>query len=186
MNRVGGVVVRRRVWQGGFTLIEMMVVLAIIVLLVTLGTKGVGNWGEGQKIRKPLDEMKVLAKKAWHRSVSEQRDWEIILKPRSLELRVKQAAREEDQQFQRAADEDQDRGTGGEFIPFENDIRLKVKRFGETQWQEPRPDHWVFQHSGICEPLQFRIERETDLGLKWIEVVFDPLTAGVQAENWSD
>ncbi|MBP7949871.1 MAG: prepilin-type N-terminal cleavage/methylation domain-containing protein [Verrucomicrobiales bacterium] len=165
--------------RGGFTLLELMIVMAIAVLLVGIGAKGMGAWDDSAKLRRPLDEMKVLAKKAWHRAIAEQRDWEIVIKPRSLELRPKQAAASEDQKFLDAADKQLGRDSGIEVKTFDADISFAVRRFGEEKWQTPRPDYWVFKHSGICEPLMFRVEREN----RWTEVQFDPLTAGVQREE---
>lgn len=164
-----------------FTLIELMVAMGIIMLLVGVGMYAGKFWSEEEQLRKPMDEMKVMAKKAIHRAIAEQRDWEIIINKRSLELRPKQAASEADQKFLDEADEKLQRGSGEEMVSFEEDIELMVRRFGEEKWQYPRPDNWVFQHSGICEPIYFKVIR----GNRYVEVNFDPLTAGARDEDGS-
>lgn len=165
--------------QRGFTLMELMLGLGIILLLVGVGMYAGKFWSEEQMLHKPMDEMKIMAKKAQHRAISEQRDWEIVIRPSSLELRPKQAANEADQEFLDAADKKLERRPGVESVSFAEDIRLAVRRFGEDKFQVPRPDYWVFQHTGICEPILFRVER----GERFVEVQFDPLTAGVMRQD---
>jgi hypothetical protein len=158
---------------------ELMVGLGIVMLLVGLGTQAGRFWSQHREMRKPMDDMKSLAKKAHHRAIAEQRDWEIVIRTRSLELRPKQAASEADAKFFEEADEALKRGPGVEYFSYDEDVLLAVRRFGETEFAEPRPDYWVFKHTGICEPLVFRVER----GERWMEAQFDPLTAGVQYES---
>lgn len=153
-----------------------MVCLGIAMLLLGVGMYAGKFWSEEQAFSKPMDEIKIMAKTAQHRAIAEQRDWEIILRPRSIELRAKQAVSQEDQNFLQAVDANEKRGSGTQTYKFAEDIEVYVKRFGEDKWHSPRPDHWVFQHSGICEPLQFRVVR----GAREAVVMFDPLTAGTR------
>ncbi len=168
--------------QAGFTLMELMVALGIVMILVGVGTHLGGAMAAEQELHKPMDKLKEMAKQACHLAIAEQRDWEVIITDRSLEMRPKQAANEEDQQFIDAADKKLERPAGTVLISFDETIQLKVQRFGEDKWMKPRPDHWVFQHSGICEPIRFRVERE----LRALEVGFDPLTAGALEETEAD
>ena len=165
--------------KAGFTLIELMVGLGIVLLLLGIGMYAGKFWAEEQALHKPMDQMKMLAKMAQHRAIAEQRDWEILIRPGSFELRPKQAASEADQQFLDAGDKAKGRSSGVESYTCPEEIRLAIRRFGEEKWQVPRPDHWVFQHTGICEPINFRVER----GERFVEATFDPLTAGVQSEE---
>jgi Tfp pilus assembly protein FimT len=162
---------RLRLATTGFTLIELMVGLGIVMILLGVGTHAGRFWQDEQELHKPMDKLKEYAKRACHLAIAEQRDWEVIISPHSLELRPKQAASE--------ADEKEKRKPGGESVSFESDVLLAVRRFGEEKWQTPRPDHWIFQHSGICEPIHFRVER----GPRALEVGFDPLTAGATEET---
>ena len=168
----------RRGSMAGFTLIELMVGLGIVFILLGVGTHAGRFWAAEQALHKPMDKLKEFAKRACHLAIAEQRDWEIVINARSIEMRPKQAASEADQRFLDAADTKLERKPGGESVTFEPDIRLAIRRFGEEKWQNPRPDHWVFQHSGICEPIHFRVEREG----RALEVTFDPLTAGAIGE----
>lgn len=165
--------------RSGFTLIELMVGLGIAMLLIGAGLGAGKFWQANQALHKPMDEIKGMAKLANHRAIAEQRDWEIVIRPDSLELRPKKAASEADQKFLDTADEKLKRKDGVQSVGLGEGVLVSVKRFGEDQWQKPRPDYWVFQHSGICEPIHIRVE----VGERAIEAQFDPLTAGVQFEE---
>ena len=165
--------------RSGFTLIELMVGLGIAMLLLGAGMGAGKFWQANQALHKPMDAIKTMAKLANHRAIAEQRDWEIVLRADSLELRPKKAASDADQKFLDTADEKLKRADGVQSVGLGEGVLLAVKRFGEDEWQKPRPDYWVFQHSGICEPIRIRVE----VGERSIEAVFDPLTAGVQFEE---
>ncbi len=168
---------RRR--QSGFTLIELMVSFAIIMVIIGVGAYGARAWSEEQKFNRPIDELKTMAKKAWHRAIAEHSNWEIVIRPRSLELRPKEGKTEEARDVRREADKQLGLTSGVEFFQLPEDMQVAVRHFGEDKWAVPRPDFWVFQHSGLCEPMMFRFER----GERWLEMRFDPLTASVQ---WQD
>ena len=165
----------------GFTIIELMIGLGIAMLLIGAGLSAGKFWEAHEALHKPMDELKALAKLANHRAISEQRDWEIVVRPTSLELRPKKAASDADQKFLNTVDAELKRVDGLQSVALGEGVKLAIRRFGEEDWQTPRPDYWIFQHSGICEPIRIRVE----LGDRWIEVQFDPLTAGVQFQEES-
>ncbi len=159
-----------------------MVGLGIVLILIGVGTHAGTFWAADQKLHKPMDKLKEMAKRASHLAIAEQRDWEVIITEHSLELRPKQAASEADQTFLATADKKLERKPTDELVNFEENVVFAVRRFGEDKWQKPRPDHWVFQHSGICEPIRVRVEFEQ----RALEVGFDPLTAGAVGEEEVD
>jgi hypothetical protein len=61
------------------------------------------------------------------------------------------------------------RGTRYQLLPFAADKPLR-----------PDGQRWIFQPTGLCEPLTVRIMEEE----AWIEVRFDPLTAGIEEEGY--
>ena len=75
-----------------------------------------------------------------------------------------------------AVDKSNNRGRGLETVKLEPGVTLEFRRYGSTQWTRPREnDFWVFEESGICEPLSIRFVNA--YGNLW--GTFDPLTAGL-------
>jgi hypothetical protein len=163
-----------------------MIVLGILVLLAGLGMRGQSIYSENQKLMNSADDLKFMAKKAWQRSVGEQRDWQIVITERSLQLQAKGAAREEDQKLLNAADKALDRKDGNEMFVLDPNMAFRIKHFGDTKWEIPTEKAWIFQSSGLCEPLQIQILRDRDGRQEFVEMSFDPLTGGATRTDFSD
>ncbi|MES2705395.1 MAG: prepilin-type N-terminal cleavage/methylation domain-containing protein [Verrucomicrobiota bacterium] len=163
-----------------FTLMEMLVALAIIGLIVAGSFIAAGSLNNEKALRTPLNELRIMAKKAWARSMEEQRAWQIRLVKDRFVLEPRQAIQTEDQNYFKKTDEEMGRSTGVESYILEPQIRMEVRHWGEQQWHPPLPDSWVFEHSGLCEPINIRFI--SDAGS--VTVSFDPLTAAAVDENF--
>ena len=163
-----------------FTLIELLVALAIIGLIVVSSMVAVGSLNEERRLREPLNELRIMAKRAWGRSMEEQRAWQIRLMPQEFILEPKQPINLDDLKMFTDADAKLNRGTGVDSFKIDPDIRMEVRHWGEPQWHSPRPDAWVFEHSGLCEPINIRFISEFGS----VQVSFDPLTADVVSEEF--
>ena len=53
--------------------------------------------------------------------------------------------------------------------------------FGAEKRIKPDGQTWIFQPTGLCEPLTVRLEQDD----AWIEATFDPLTAEISEENYN-
>ena len=65
---------------------------------------------------------------------------------------------------------------------FPADVRVSVRFWNDTEWiamESSEYKRWIFQPSGMCEPLRFRVEAETS----FFEIEFHPLTADVKSEK---
>lgn len=65
---------------------------------------------------------------------------------------------------------------------FPSGVRTSVRFWNDMEWlamagSEHR--HWIFQPSGMCEPMRFRVEADSS----FFEVEFHPLTADVKSER---
>ncbi len=65
---------------------------------------------------------------------------------------------------------------------FPDGIRASLRFWNDIDWQPLSGSeyrNWIFQPSGMCEPLRFRVEAESS----FFEVEFHPLTADVKSER---
>lgn len=59
-------------------------------------------------------------------------------------------------------------------------ITCQIQPWGEKDWQDAKDQNWIFQSSGLCQPLSVRFTRDES----WIILPFSPLTAGVEKEEY--
>jgi hypothetical protein len=167
----------------GFSLLELMGSLAIAILIIGTLAVAARTPDDEKHLETPLENLKELAKMGWMRAVGEQNGYEIEFRSDQLTLRPRTASRQEDQALIESTNEKRNRGSGVESYPVANAI-IYIKHFGEEKWRKIEGDvveRWIFEPSGICEPIQFRVETD----IHWLEVQFDPLTASVQYQNHS-
>ena len=166
--------------RSAFTLMEMLVALAIVGIIISASVIGVGSLNDERNLRAPLNELRILGKRAWARSMEEQRAWQIKILPDRLVLEPKQPVNADDLKLFKEVDAEMGRSSGLDSYKIDPEIRVEVRHWGEAEWHAPRPDAWVFEHSGLCEPINVRFISE----YATIAVSFDPLTAAVASEEF--
>lgn len=163
-----------------FTLMEMLVALAIVGIIISASVIGVGSLNDERNLRAPLNELRILGKRAWARSMEEQRAWQIKILPDRFVLEPKQPVNVDDLKLFKEVDNQMGRSSGVDVYKIDPEVRVEVRHWGEAEWHTPRPDAWVFEHSGLCEPINVRFISD----FATIEVSFDPLTAAVASEGF--
>ena len=139
-----------------FTLLEILVVLALMGVLFTLAAVHFGGISEERALAEPATEIKALARKAQRTAVLENRPQTLSITPSAV---------------------------GDVTVPA--GVQLLVRPWGTTQWLRPGGDNkapafaWNFDPSGLCEPIGLRLER----GPSSYEIDFHPLTGGVDEER---
>ena len=147
----------------GYTLLEIALVVAIIVLLIGAVIPLSSGFIREQRLRDAVRELLVLAKTARTEAMTTGRASEVVFGKRGFSLR--RPGEEEPSESVKLA-----RGMSYQLLPFSADKPMR-----------PDGQRWIFQPTGLCEPLSVRImENEA-----WIEVRFDPLTAGIEDESYS-
>jgi type II secretory pathway pseudopilin PulG len=147
----------------GYTLLEIALVVSIIVLLVGAAVPLSSGFIREQRLRDAVRELLVLAKTARTDAMTTGRAAEVVFGKRGFYLR--RPGEEEPSESVKLA-----RGMSYQLLPFSADKPMR-----------PDGQRWIFQPTGLCEPLSVRImENEA-----WIEVRFDPLTAGIEDESYS-
>ena len=147
---------------GGYTLLEIALVVTIIVLLVGAAVPLTSGFVREQRLRESVRGLLVLAKTARTEAMTSGRAAEIVFDKQGFVLR--RPGEEEAAESVRLAG-----GTTYQLRPFAADKPLR-----------PDGQRWIFQPTGLCEPLAVRIIE----GEAWIEVQFDPLTAGIEDESY--
>ncbi len=164
-----------------FTLMEMLIVLAIISLVFAGSYMGLSSVNDEQALQKPYVDLRSMAKTAWLRAMHEQRAWQIRFFADHFVLEPKLAVNADDQKMFRDADKAMGVTSGVESVKVDPSILLEVRRWGGKGWIRPAGDQtvsWVFEHSGLCEPISVRFS--SDHGT--VGAQFDPLTASVKEE----
>ena len=147
---------------GGYTLLEIALVVAIIVLLVGAVVPLSSGFVREQRLRESVRGLLVLAKTARTEAMTGGRTAEVVFGKGGFALL--RAGEEESSESVRLP-----RGTRYQLLPFGADKPLR-----------PDGKRWIFQPTGLCEPLTVRIMEDE----AWIEVRFDPLTAGIEEESY--
>lgn len=147
---------------GGYTLLEIALLVTIIVLLVGAAVPLTSGFVREQRLREAVRGLLVLAKTARTDAMTSGRPSEVVFDKKGFVLR--RPGDEEESESVRLA-----RGTTYQLRPFAADKPLR-----------PDGQRWIFQPTGLCEPIAVRIME----GEAWIEVQFDPLTAGIEDESY--
>ena len=149
---------------GGFTILEMIVVMAIMGLLVTFFAMSFFESSADDDLRVVASDLRTAAQKASRLAEAHGGDFYIVLDRHGFGL-----------------GENFGVGDFGE-TTFEHalpkNIRLRLRRFGDEGWTEPSNFAWGFPANGISEPLDIRLEK----GRAYVEMSFNALTGRVDRE----
>lgn len=160
------VVVRPVMWRrpggGAFTLLEILMVLAVIALLLGVVVPLTSGFSREGEFRDVVRGLLVLAKTARTDAMTSGHAAEVIFEKRAFALR-------------RAGEEE-----ASETVQIPRDMQYTIRPFGADKVLRPDAQRWIFQPTGLCEPLTVRL---TD-GEAWMEVTFDPLTASIADEGY--
>jgi prepilin-type N-terminal cleavage/methylation domain-containing protein len=150
---------------GGFTLLEMVVVLAIMGLLTTFFAVSFVDSSQDDDLRRVAAELRTAAQKASRLSEAHGGDFYLFLDRSGFGL-----------------GENSGVGDFGEITlehSLPKNIRLKLRRFGDEGWVDPSNFAWGFPANGISEPLDVRLEK----GRAYVEMSFNGLTGRVDLER---
>lgn len=139
-----------------------MMLLMIVFTLAAVSLKGVNRERE---LAEPVLELQKLAKKASRSAATQRNRFVLRMLPRNVTA------------YQTGA-----KGKVVEIskVRFSPEVRFLIRPWGTKKWIEPEKGYdWVFDSSGLCEPLSVRFE----MGRSFYNVEFDPLTGGVADEE---
>lgn len=145
----------------GFSLLELIAVLAVFSLILGMAAFPVADLLRQQAFEEPVASLKQMARQAAGLASSRNRRHVIRLEPSGATLVRSGAAAPIDQ------------------VQFPASVRFSIRPWGGSTFMEPEAYDWIFDASGLCEPIRVRFE-END---SFFEVEFHPLGAGVREER---
>ena len=167
-------------------MIELLVSLFLVVIIFAIAAVSLDAVSDESRLRQPAAELKSFAKKAVKSAVAEQRSYSIFFHPRYFLMRERfpEVRLEEEDKFSLRTPKDfEDQQEEATIVIFQHDlddeVGIEVRRWNAEEWAVPEGIEWVFEPSGLCEPLSVRFFRRDG----YVEVDFNPLTAGVQDER---
>lgn len=142
--------------RDGFTLLEICMVVAIILLLLGLAVPSVNGLFAEQRLKKTFEQFDDFVRKAQLRAVSERRAMVMIWDGEGITVQPDEPTAE-------------DSAGAGDYFPF-SDGPISLERLAALE-KKP-PVEWLFWRSGTCEPAILHFEGDSG---RW-SVQYDPLT----------
>ena len=127
--------------QRGFTLIEIIIALFILLLLLSLAVPSLNGVLADKRLHRSLDRFNELARQAHERSLAEHRAYLIVWNDVQISLQPAAFLKTEDRQ------------------PIDS---MPITRLEKWRLELPAalskkvPAEWIFWESGVCEPARIR------------------------------
>jgi prepilin-type N-terminal cleavage/methylation domain-containing protein len=172
----------------GFTLLEMVIVLALIGLAMGGAVTLFISTASERKLKEASGDLEVLAKKARMLAIVQQIPYSITFSEHAAHLGplVEAGYNENDMNARLDLEERaQIEGTNhAKFSPVREtqsleDFVVSVRRWGAVNWgvmESSDTQVWRFDPNGICEPVGVRYEYKSG----WVEMEFHPLSASIR------
>lgn len=170
---------------GGFTLIEIVIVLALAAVLMG-GAMGIMLFTSDERTLKNVSgEIELLAKRARTIAILHQTPYAIEFREGSVRLLpLAQAGPDE----KHASNEMSDDSTSmkDRQIKLDSNVSVSIRRWNSDEWLNTIKNTvhvWRFDPDGLSEPISVRV----NCGKSWMEDTFHPLTAtAILAEKSSE
>ena len=173
--------------QKGFTLIEIMLTFCILILIIGIGALSLSSQSSKKKITEPALELTSLARQGMQMAITNRRPFVLAINENSVSLQ--NFSRKSNSFGSFSFNDDIDEGSG-KIKSFElpEGMRFMVRGWEDKYFRIPgevRDDgeetyFWVFESSGICEPIGVKLISEVEGYEGMITMDFNPLTAQTQ------
>lgn len=170
--------------NGGFTLLEIIIVLMVFALLVGGAITAVVLSSSERALTNASGEIELLAKKARTAAILHQKPYAIEFRENSLRLLPFSEASEIERttalgnEIGGTADADSQAATMREEIAIDSDIAVSVRRWNTQDFVAPSKNFvpvWRFDPNGLSEPITVRMT----IGESYAQDTYHPLTASI-------
>ncbi len=171
--------------SGGFTLLEVVFVLAMLAILVAWLTLSVGTVETEQKLREASGSIESFAKRARNIAVRQQRAYQLTISGDSISIAPEYRGAGDDEEASRDDDESEGRKKFEAITASEKtdkEITYEIKRWRSDEWELIDGEKKVvltLEPTGLVEPVSIRCS----IGKSWLVHELHPLTAGVRDEE---
>jgi type II secretory pathway pseudopilin PulG len=171
--------------ERAFTLIEIMLVFCLLILIIGIGALSMGAQSSKKKVVEPAIEFKSLARRGMTMAITNRRPYVLAIGENSVAL---QNANVRSNSFGSFSDDFSDDSKAIQEFKLPEGMRFLVRGWEDKFFRVPeevRDDgeetyFWVFESSGICEPIGVKLISEIE-GLEgMVTMNFNPLTAQTQ------
>ena len=173
--------------QRGFTLIEIMLTFCILILIIGIGALSLSSQSSKKKITEPALELTSLARQGMQMAITNRRPFVLAINENSVSLQ--NFSRKSNSFGSFSFNDDIDEGSGKiQSFKLPEGMRFMVRGWEDKYFRIPgevRDDgeetyFWVFESSGICEPIGVKLISEVEGYEGMITMDFNPLTAQTQ------
>jgi prepilin-type N-terminal cleavage/methylation domain-containing protein len=178
--------------RGGFTLLEMCMVLFIIAILFGVTMPAIQSAFTEQAVRKDSHQLALMVKTAMIQSAEQHRNYVIDLTNNTMALHpADPATSQADTSADTSSGNDTDTTAAAGSIQMEDVVvtdqldapnkLLAPDPIKPNAWVDMPDTSWVFQPGELCPATRIRLSR----GDAWLEMSFNALTGNVENETAS-
>ncbi len=168
----------------GFTLIEILVGFCLLFLIIGVGAYSLSAQSAKKKIVEPANELQSLARRGMQMAITNRRPFVLAISENSIVL---QESRIRSGSIGIVFDDGPEPGVIDSF-ELPEFMRFLVRSWEDKYFRPPeevRSDdeevyRWIFESSGICEPLGIKLICEEEGSEGMLTMEFNPLTAQIQ------
>lgn len=163
-------------------MLEIIIAFLLLMMIIGVGAMSLVTERTRKQITEPADELKGMARRGLQMAITNRRSFAIALAPGGFSLIEGAAALgvgAEEEDFAPMFEEQPVRGRQIEGFELREGMSLMVRRWGEKFFRAPEGDVWIFEPSGICEPLAIKLLHPEGS----MEMLFNPLTAKIQEQS---
>ena len=137
----------------GFTLLELIVVMSIMVLMIGLGVAAFRFYDDTDPFEEPVAKLSRMSRFALHSAALQHRGQTIGFDKTGFGLWGNS-------------------GGDGAYYAVPDGMKIFIQRINSKGWEKAEGQTWQFGQQGICDPIKVRFESQE--GIR--DLAFHPLT----------